>query len=293
MPNPNTAVYPAGLPTDSTFTVATNSATTTTTADITSGDSTIPVADTSFNVPCLIRIEGEIIRVGGKSGGNLTSCDRGFDFTTPAGHLASSDVKLYVAAHHHNQLVAEVNAIATALGINLGNVVQSGSQKFFVEYRAAISQLGTAYLGLSTVTGSDPTPIEVAGSNVELGIASFAVSQSVQDHFVLPSDWTGAIDLDIYWKSSSNSGSVTWDIQTAGAVVGGSLDPSYNAIQTVAAAPNATANRLTATTKTSLTLTGLAADGIFFFKFGRHSSDTLGAAAELIGLRFTIRRTLT
>jgi hypothetical protein len=293
MANPNTAVYPAGLPTDSTFTVATNSATTTTTGDIGSGDATIPVADNSFNVPCLIRIEGEIIRVGGKSGSNLTSCDRGFDFTTPASHLASSDVKLYVAAHHHNQMAAEVKALAAALGINLANVVQSGSQKFFVDYRAAISQLGTAYLGLSTVAGSDPTPVELAGSNVELGVASFAVAQSVQDHFVLPSDWTGAIDLDVYWRSSSNSGNVIWDIQTAGAAPGDTLDPSYNAIQTLTAAPNITGNRLTVSTKTGLTLTGLAADGIFFFKFGRHSADTLGAPAELVGLRFTIRRTLT
>ena len=127
MSNPNTAVFPTALATDSILPVASGSFSTTLTGNINSSVTTIPVATiTGLNTPCLVRIENEIILVGGASSLNLTGCTRGFNGTSAVSHLSSKIVSAYIFEWHFNQLAAEVKAIENFLGITGGNIVVSG-----------------------------------------------------------------------------------------------------------------------------------------------------------------------
>ena len=124
MPNPNNPVFPAAVATDLDLTVATNRALSNLTNPIDSSQTQITVVDgTKFQVPCLVQIDTEIIRVGSLSGNNFMSCTRGFALTSPASHGQNAEVKGYVLSHHHNQLAAEIKAIELGLGANFGNVV--------------------------------------------------------------------------------------------------------------------------------------------------------------------------
>jgi len=166
----------------------------------------------------------------------------------------------------------------------------------YVQYQAANCQGTTASLGFATASTGAPTAACVSGSNTVYGVAQFADSgpQSVQGNFSLPPDWTGNIDLDLRWRSSATSGSVVWQLQTACAAEGGTGDPAWNSAQTITDAAKAGPYQFNDAALSAITTTGCAAGGQLFFKFFRdpaHAADTLGATAELLWIRFKLRRT--
>jgi hypothetical protein len=125
--------------------------------------------------------------------------------------------------------------------------------------------------------------------------ADGASALSVQDHFPLPSDFTGAVDFGIRWRTSAISGDVVWQIATACVADGETGDPSFNTASTVVDTAKGVANQFNDASITGITMTGCSAGKEFFFKFFRdplHASDTLAATAELISLTFTIRRAM-
>lgn len=129
MPNPQNPVFPNAVATDLDLTVTTNRALSQLTVPINSTTTQFTVVDGSkFEVPCLVQIDTEIIRVGTKTGNVLQSCVRGFNQTSQASHGQNADVKGYVLAFHHNQLAAEIKSIEAALGAHLGNVVTQTDQ---------------------------------------------------------------------------------------------------------------------------------------------------------------------
>ena len=129
MPNPQNPVFPNGVAQDLDLMVATNRALSKLTNPIDAVQTQITVIDgTKFQVPCLVQIDTEIIRVGDISGNNLISCTRGFSQTSTASHGQNADVKGYVLSYHHNQIAAEIKAIEAGLGANFGNVVMQNDQ---------------------------------------------------------------------------------------------------------------------------------------------------------------------
>jgi len=121
--NPNTAKYPTAVPTDTDLQVAKNllGASLTLTAGIDASTLTINVNDGSLvPTPGVVRIEFELIQICSKAGNVLTVCasGRGFDGSVAATHNSGTALSNVVVAAHHNQLAAEVKAIATALGTN-------------------------------------------------------------------------------------------------------------------------------------------------------------------------------
>lgn len=70
-----------------------------------------------------ITIDSEIIFVASRSGDTLNGLVRGAEGTTAASHSAGVQVNAFMTALAHNQLAAEINAVETALGFNLSNVV--------------------------------------------------------------------------------------------------------------------------------------------------------------------------
>jgi hypothetical protein len=77
----------------------------------------------------VITLDLEIILIASRSGDTLTvaTSGRGFEGTTAASHTAGAAVQSFITAKSHNQNAVEIEAIETALGINLGNVVLPGS----------------------------------------------------------------------------------------------------------------------------------------------------------------------
>jgi hypothetical protein len=165
----------------------------------------------------------------------------------------------------------------------------------YVQYQAANCQGTAASLGFATASTGAPTAACVSGTNTIYGVGQFAdtATQSVQGNFSLPPDWTGNIDLDLRWRSSATSGSVVWQLQTACAAEGETGDPAWNPAQIVTDTAKAGSFQFNDAALPALTITGCAAGEQLFFKFFRdpaHASDTLGAAAELLWIRFKLRR---
>jgi len=129
MPNPNNPVFPSAVATDLDLMVATNRALSTLTYPIDSMQTTFTIVDgTKFQVPCLVQIDTEIIKVGTISGNVMQSCTRGYALTSAASHGQNANVKGYVLSYHHNQLAAEIKAIEAGCGVNFGNVVMQIDQ---------------------------------------------------------------------------------------------------------------------------------------------------------------------
>ena len=127
--NPNTAVYPGAIPTDTDLLVATNQARTVLSNTITDIETAITVNDASeFLAPGVFAVGLELVKYCSIVGNTFNVCagGRGFDGTTAVLHISGSAVVGIAAAHFPNQHAAEIKAITTALGVNLGNVQVSG-----------------------------------------------------------------------------------------------------------------------------------------------------------------------
>lgn len=121
-----TAKYPTAVATDADLMVARNRVSTTLSASITAGATSLRVASaTNIVVNMLLTIDSEIVKVTGVSGTTLT-VTRAFDSTTAAAHSVGRPVEARIAAWHHNAIAAEVKAIQTTLGANMVNVPGGG-----------------------------------------------------------------------------------------------------------------------------------------------------------------------
>lgn len=127
MPNPNTAKFPAELPTDNDLQVASRRAIANLDEDIGTTNTSFRVRvgqGLRFQVPCLVQIDQEIMRVKARTGDILQQVDRGFAGTNQTPHSINTEVRGYILDWHHNQMAAEIKAIAQSLGVNLANVVR-------------------------------------------------------------------------------------------------------------------------------------------------------------------------
>jgi len=155
MSNTNTPNFPYKAPTDIVLSVASDDAFTSLSAGITDNDTTIPVVSTtSFNVPCLIVIESEIIMAGDKTANSFTNCTRGFG-STPAAHLGDLPVYGYIVAYHHNQVAAEIKSIGSWLHTNdLSGLKKSEN---LITYSEAFNNGAWAKTSGSTITSTSQT----------------------------------------------------------------------------------------------------------------------------------------
>lgn len=127
--NPNTAVYPAAAATDSDLLVASPIATSTLTAALTAGGTSITVADGSlFRNYQVVTIELERIKVCTVSSNTLTVCSggRGFDGTVAASHASGKVISAVVSSYAINQMAAEIKAIETYAQTKAGDQAGAG-----------------------------------------------------------------------------------------------------------------------------------------------------------------------
>lgn len=132
--NPNTAVFPGGVATDSDLLVAANLAGSNLSSGINATTLTIPVASSaSFIVPTVITVENEYIKICTKGSGVLNACmgGRAFDASTAATHASGVAVKANATRYYFNQLAAEVKAIEANSTANvmttLGDTIYGGA----------------------------------------------------------------------------------------------------------------------------------------------------------------------
>jgi len=136
----------------------------------------------------LLSIDDEIVKTTGAPVGNVVPISRGFDGTTPALHLASATVSGFIDAYHHNALVAEVEAIEQALGVDLVNI--AGNTR--------IAVVSTDYSFGPIVSGAG---VSVGGGNLVVGnnVLTFAtvpkgVSGTNVDHYLWIANGTGTAE---------------------------------------------------------------------------------------------------
>jgi len=168
-----------------------------------------------------------------------------------------------------------------------------------VFWPAAVFDQGGVYAPLWNSNGDATAPayISEAGSNLTAASLEFVDTGTNQifQTCALPLNWSGPMDLRIFWKCTPTSGNVVWQVQTAAITIGGTFDPAWNTAQTVTAAAQGTSNRFNVATISGLTLTGLVAGGWLAFRIVRdpsHASDTLGASAFFLGAELKFRRSL-
>ena len=179
-----------------------------------------------------------------------------------------------------------------------GNVITTTSKVNF----APVGCSGTTgFLNWDTNATLAPTATCVAGStNTTLiqGYADFPDSdgeyQAQPQPFRLPADWTGALDLQLYWKAAATTGDVVWQVATLCRGDAEIEDAAWNAAQAFAAdTAKGTTLQLNTVSLTTLTTTGCTAGDMFYMKIFRqrtHASDTIAGVVSLKHAELTIRR---
>ncbi len=161
----------------------------------------------------------------------------------------------------------------------------------YLMYRAASVQQGVASLGFSSPFANGPRALAYTDdeSGIISGVASFAVGQSVQDHFLLPMDWTNPLSLDIVWRTNSTIGTVSWKLESCCVPVGTVLEENnFGTPQIISVISSGRPYQLSTSTVT-IDTTGFVPEGEFFYRLTRDSSDTVNASVEVFSLRFSVR----
>lgn len=168
----------------------------------------------------------------------------------------------------------------------------------FVQYAAAGCQAGAGFSGFTWDSTDAPSAVNcIDGTNVDSGSVSFAdaATDRVHGSFWLPADWTGAIDISGVWRSATAStNTVRFTIETRCVADAEVIEGSWNTAQNIDDAGKGTTLQSNAFSLTSITTTGCAANEVFFWRFSRlgsDGSDTFAGSADLMRLRFQIRRT--
>jgi hypothetical protein len=109
-----------------------------------------------------------------------------------------------------------------------GNVVTMQEEAW---WDVVACQDSTASHIWNTITGTSPAAACDTGSNTQKGYASFdaATDEAIQMDWVLPTGFTGAIDVHFVWKAAATSGAVGWCAQLIRVADGSTSDPAFPA----------------------------------------------------------------
>lgn len=158
----------------------------------------------------------------------------------------------------------------------------------------------TGTLMWDTLATLAPTATCSAGTtntSMMRGVADFPDTGGLiqmQRTLELPTDWSGAIDVKIKWRTTATSGNVFWQVSTACVADAEVDDVAFNTASTVADTAKGTTLQANDASITGITTTGCAAGELLHLRIARDgsdASDTLGATASLIGVSLTTRRT--
>ena len=172
----------------------------------------------------------------------------------------------------------------------------------YVVYEPALCQSSAASVIVGVpVTSAAPTAvcatIGSAGSN-QTALLQFVDTTLIEigGHFRLPADWTGNIDLDLFWRTTATTGNVIWSIRVFCVADGETLiSPTIGTQQDITDAAKGTASQINTASQAAVTTTGCAADEELFWllhRDGTAAGDTIAATADLLSFRFKLRRAM-
>lgn len=109
-----------------------------------------------------------------------------------------------------------------------GNTITIPDERHFV---VATCQNATPSPNFDIPTSNGPAATCDTGTNTQKGYLAFDAStdESFQDHWILPTGFTGAIDMHFRWKASSTSGAVGWCAQLIRVPDASTSDPAFPA----------------------------------------------------------------
>ncbi len=157
----------------------------------------------------------------------------------------------------------------------------------------------TGALLWDTLASNAPTATCSAGSTettLMRGVADFPDSDgdySLQQGFMLPSDWSGNIDLKFLWRAAATSGDVVWQATLVCRADAEVDDAAFNTASTVTDTAKGTTLQLNTATISAMTTTGCAAGEYAHLKVFRNrtnAADTIAGVISLAGVEVTLRR---
>jgi hypothetical protein len=166
---------------------------------------------------------------------------------------------------------------------------------------AATCQNATAFANFDTPTTNAAAAACVFVTNTQKAYLDFdqTTDESVQGSLMLPSDFTGAIDVVYKWLTTATTGSATWCTQLICVADADTGDPAFPAQASglcVSDAAKGTTNQYNDAFDTGITQTGCAAGELMYYRISRDPdataglTDDLAADARLVGVEFTLRR---
>ena len=169
-------------------------------------------------------------------------------------------------------------------------LISSGSASIAtIVYRAAVAQGGFAVLGFNVPSSNAPTAVIYNVSQTLYAVAQFSTTNYIQDHFIIPANYSGSVSVDIRWRAVPTTGNVNWSFAFVGVGSGGTLDANFGTAGTAVVASAGTSNRIVQTTITGFDISSLAAGEDCFFQLTRGTSgDTLSGVAELLSVRIIL-----
>ncbi len=116
----------------------------------------------------------------------------------------------------------------TLNGESTGNTITLTEENWF---DVVACQDTTAQHIWNTIAATFPAATCDTGSNTQKGYASFdaTTDEAIQMDWVLPTGWTGAIDIHFIWKAAATSGAVGWCAQLIRVADASTSDPAFPA----------------------------------------------------------------
>ena len=113
-------------------------------------------------------------------------------------------------------------------GEGAGNTITLTEETWF---NVAACQNTTASHIFDLPTSNSPTATCDTGTNTQKGYEAFdpTTDQSIHGHWVLPTGFTGSIDIKFIWKIAATSGSAGWCFQMIRVPDGSTSDPAFPA----------------------------------------------------------------
>ena len=135
----------------------------------------------------------------------------------------------------------------------------------------------------------NPTPTCVVGTNTRYMTLVYddAATYFAQDLVSLPANWGGSLDVDIVWTTPEVTGSVVWQVATACVGDAETLDPAFNAADTVTDGADASPDVRLVATIAGANVTGCSPGDSLFIQLLRDPTevaDDLGGDAAFIGM---------
>ena len=170
----------------------------------------------------------------------------------------------------------------TLNGESTGNVVTLTDEQ---HWPVSTCQNATAQAVFDLPATNAPAPVCDTGTNTQKAYLAFdaTTDESFQDHWILPTGFTGAIDVHFRWKASSTTNEVGWCAQIIRVADGATSDPAYPA-QSSANCVSDTAKGTTlqenTATVTGVTCTSCAAGDHVYVRGSRDADQTAGAGTD-------------